>query len=135
MARTDPVTINSIGRQLQLAIQQLEEDFDRGRLNRFSLRALGDAAVILDQPDIAERVVHLLDIIPNDAFFAGALTNLDLPLTPPKAMRELSSKEVVEREYPPFDRDLLVTRLWSMATTENHIKYVLEGKIDQAIAA
>jgi hypothetical protein len=126
---------DSISKQLRLAVQQLEVDFDEGRLNTFSLRSLGDAAVMLDQTDVAERVRYLLDRTPDELFFAGMLTNFALPSTAPKSMRELSSKELAEKKRPSFNRDAFVARLWAMAATENHIKYVLEGKIDQAVAA
>jgi hypothetical protein len=118
--------------QLETGIDQLERDAGGGRYNTLCIRALGSAAMLLGQQDIASRAIRLLHDAPEGAFWAGAITNIELPETVPDKMRTIDSPEGLERSFPPYREENIVARIQSDAREEEHFALCLEGRFQEA---
>src|SRR5262245_4251445 len=100
MKHIENVEFRPASEHLESAIRQLEMAAELGSYNTFCIPAFGDAALLLDQPDLAERAIRLLSAAPDSAFLTGMITNIDLPSEVPRALRTLTSKNVLEQEHP-----------------------------------
>jgi hypothetical protein len=129
----DPA-IRSARTQLEAGIAQLEKDALGSRYNTFSIRALGCAAVLLGQNDIADRAVRLLRVTPDQAFWAGAITNIELPMTVPVGMRTIDTLESLQKQHPPFRAEDIVERIRANANDDEHLALCLEGRFQEARA-
>jgi hypothetical protein len=120
--------------QLEAGIDQLEKDAIESRYNTFSIRSLGSAAVVLGQQDIADRAAQLLRAAPDEKFWAGAITNIELPMTVPTGMRTIDTQESLQKCHPTYREEDVVERIRSNANDEVHISLCSEGRFQEARA-
>lgn len=118
--------------QLAASIYELESEAAGGRYNTFCIRSLANAAVILGQQDIAGRALHLLGAAPDDAFWAGAITNFDLPKTVPARLRTTEPSDELAKQHPAYCEETIVGRIRSYANHEEHFALCLSGEIQKA---
>jgi hypothetical protein len=119
---------------LEAGIAELEKNASEGRYNTLCIRALGSAAKVLGQHDVADRAVHLLRAAPDGAFWAGMITNIELPETVPERMRSFEPPAELESRHPAYRADQLVERIRSDASTEKHFALCIEGRFQEARA-
>jgi hypothetical protein len=119
---------------LEAGLAELERDAGAGRYNTMCIRALGSAASVLGQHEIAARAVRLLRAAPDEAFWAGMITNIELPATVPERMRTIGPASELEDHHPPYREEELVGRIRSCAETEEHFALCLEGRFQEARA-
>lgn len=119
---------------LQAGMEELERAARDGRYNTMCIRALGTAATVLGQDAVADRAARLLRAAPDGAFWAGTITNIELPAMVPDRMRTIDPPEVLEKRHPPYHPDELVERIRSCAATEEHFALCLEGRFQEARA-
>jgi hypothetical protein len=117
---------------LEAGIGELERDAEGGRYNTLCIRALAGAAVVLRQQDVVDRAIRLLRAAPDGAFWAGIITNIELPKTIPEGLRTVNTPEKLEEQHPPYREEDIVGRIRSYARTEEHFALCLEGRIQEA---
>ena len=118
-------------RHLDASIREIEQDAKEGRLNTSCIRALANASAVLGQNDMAERALRLLHSAPDDAFWAGMITNFDLPKIVPERLKTIKSPDE-GKDHPPYCEMDIMDRVRSYAKTEEHIRLCLEGKVQEA---
>lgn len=126
---------NLIDQQLSASILQLELNAKTGGLNMFSARNLADAARLLEREAIATRASRLLAEAPDEAFFAGAITNIDLPSKIPDAFRSVAPLERLEAKHPQYVEAEMRRRIEQNAETEEHFALCLKGRWQEARAS
>jgi hypothetical protein len=131
---SDTVSAGLVRSHLQAGIEELERAASKGRYNTMCIGALGSAAKVLGQDAVADRAVRLLSAAPNAAFWAGAITNVELPATVPERMRTIDPADVLEKRHPPYHADELIERIRSCASTEKHFALCLGGRFQEARA-
>jgi hypothetical protein len=131
---SDTASARLVRSHLEAGIAELERDARDGRYNTLCIRALGSAAKVLDQNEIADRAFRLLRAAPDGAFWAGMITNIELPETVPGRMRTVDPPAELEGRHPPYRADELVERIRSCASTEKHFALCLEGRFLEARA-
>src|SRR5262245_57001426 len=104
-----------VRRHLDAGIRELEKEADYARFNTFCIRALANASSVLGLHDIAERALGLLRSAPDGAFWAGMMTNLELPKTVPDGLRNISTPGELEEQHPPYHEEAIVGRIRSYA--------------------
>jgi hypothetical protein len=124
----DDVSGSHVRNHLEAGIKELERAASEGRYDTLCIQALGSAAKSLGQHDVADRAVRLLLAAPDAAFWAGAITNIELPATVPERMR------TVERYYPPYQAEKIFERIRSGGTADEHLALCLDGRFNEARA-
>lgn len=88
---------------------ELETEFRKHRsCNTMLARYASDVSQALDFPALTLRFAHLLRKSKWQGFFGGIITNARLPWFVPKRMRQLTSIEKINRDYPFFTDDFAV---------------------------
>jgi hypothetical protein len=123
------------GYHLEVGIEELERAAEQGRYNTMCIRALASAAMVLGQQDVLRRSLQLLKTAPDEAFWAGMITNIALPKTVPERMRTVDTLERLEKEHPIYSEDKTLSRIRSIAETESHLAICLEGDYQEARSA
>jgi hypothetical protein len=131
---SDTTSVRLVRSHLETGIEELERDASEGRYNTLCIRALGSAARVLGQHAVADRAVRLLRAVPDRAFWAGAITNVELPATVPERMRTVAPLVELEARHPPFRTAEIVERIRSCAATEKHFALCLDGRFQEARA-
>lgn len=126
---------NLVASHLRAATEQLEKDARQGRYNTFCIRALGNAAHILGRFDFADRALSLLRTAPDPAFWAGAITNIEIPAKVAEGMRSLAPRERLEDIYPPSRTENVIQWIRSLSASEKHLASCLEGRFQEARTA
>lgn len=121
-----------ISRLLSAAIEQLEDIATSNHFNHFEIRLVGEAARILRNDVIADRAEDLLRRTPDQKFWAGAVSNFELPAIVPNSMRELRSLAQLERDFPLISSESLLLGIRRLSESESHLKLCLEGRYDDA---
>jgi hypothetical protein len=119
-------------RQLVGSIRELEKESEGARFNTLCIRAVASASTVLGQNDVAEHACRLLRAAPDGAFWAGMITNIELPKTVPERMRTVDPPEELEERHPPYREEEIVGRIRSYAMSEGHCALCLEGKGQEA---
>jgi hypothetical protein len=119
---------------LEAAAAALENEASEDRYNTFCIRALACVATLLQQRGVAERAAQLLREAPDEAFWAEAITNVDLPTKVPEALRQIDSLTALADQYPPYRKEDILRRIRSCAATDDHIARCLEGRFHEACA-
>src|SRR5580704_16656762 len=96
---SDDSSATNVTRLLDAALCEVNEEAKAGRYNTMCIRALANAAAVLGQNEIAGRAVQLLRAAPPDAFWAGMITNFELPKVVPERMRSLDSPEGLAKHH------------------------------------
>lgn len=117
---------------LETSAIELEKQADAGRYNTMSIRALAQAATVLRMMDVADRAIRLLQMAPDEAFWGGMITNLELPKTVPDRLRTVDPPDKLEKYYPLFNQTDMLKRIQSYAETEEHLALCLTGHIQEA---
>jgi hypothetical protein len=117
---------------LEASASNLETEANKVRYNTFDIRALASAAAILGQSDIAERALALLQTAPDASFWAGAITNVELPKIVPERLRTLGTPEQLEKQHPKYCQQRIVERICSCLATDEHLLLCVEGRIEEA---
>jgi hypothetical protein len=120
-------------RQLEAVISRLEEKAAEGRYNTFCIRALASAATLLGREAVAQRAIRLLRETPDEAFWAGAITNIQLPAVVPEELRRIGSPEELENRYPAYRRENIIERIRSFAVTDKHLAPCLDDHYQEAL--
>lgn len=110
----------------------LEREARNGRYNTLCLRAAGGVATVLGEYEVVERAIQLLSEAPDGAFWAGMITNIQLPETLPERMRTIGPIKELEEQYPQYSEDKLVGRVQSYATCQKYLALCLEGLLQEA---
>ena len=131
----DPLPAGLVRSHLEAGIAELDRAASEGRYNTMCIRHLGSAAVVLGEDAIAERAARLLRAAPDGAFWAGAITNIQIPATAPDGMRTLDSTELFERRHPLYRADNLIEEIRKYGETERSIALCLERRFEEARAA
>jgi hypothetical protein len=119
-------------RHLDASIREIEEEAKGGRLNTMCIRALANASAILSQNDVAERAIRLLRAAPDGAYWAGMITNFELPKTVPEGLKTIEPPEELEKHHPPYSEKVMEDRVRSYAKSEEHFALCLEGRVQEA---
>lgn len=127
----NPESTRVVKHHLEAGIDQLEKDSIEGRFNTLCIRALGSAATSLGQQEIADRAILLLRGAPDGAFWAGMITNFELPETVPEEMRTLDFSGKLKERHPPFRDGEILERI-RYAETEEHFALCLQGRFQEA---
>jgi hypothetical protein len=91
---------------LDLVAGELETTFRQNRsCNTLLARYASDVSQALDLPDLTSRFAKLLRKSKWEGFFGGMITNARLPWFVPKRMRQLTSIEKINEDYPLFCDD------------------------------
>jgi hypothetical protein len=130
--RIETSAIQFARNHLKTCIGELEREAKRGRYNTLCIRSLARAATVLRQQDFADRALLLLRLAPDEAFWAGMITNIELPKTVPERLRTVDVPEKLEKESPPYREEEMVGRIRSYARTEEHFALCLEGRFQEA---
>lgn len=117
--------------QLRAALDWLEQDAANGGIQTFMIRALADAATLLREETVADRAAQLLRQIPDDAFWAGGLTNIEMPAKVPEQCRQLESLAELESRFPIYSRETIVRRIRSHRASDDHVRLCLEGRVQE----
>ena len=125
---TDPAIIQ---RLLEAATVHIEHAARDRKLNLFEVRAVADAATHLGFPELEERAFAIFRQAPDEAFWAGAITNIELPTSVPDAMRARTTPEALARNHPPIDGAKLLRMIES---SEEHIALCSVKRFDEAQA-
>jgi hypothetical protein len=128
----DIASTKLVRNHLETGIAELEREARAGRYNTLCIRALGSAASVLGQREIADRAVRLLRAAPDRAFWAGMITNIELPATVPERMRTVEAVAELETRHPLYQEEELVGRIRLSAATERHFALCLEGRFQEA---
>lgn len=118
--------------QLEAALGSLEHDASNGRYGAFCIKTLADAATLLSLPAIVRRAVRLLQVAPDGAYWAGMITNIELPDVVPERMRCVSTLEELEEQYPPYDEQTILGRTRSYSKNDLYFARCLEGRFAEA---
>jgi hypothetical protein len=132
--RSDAASARLVRSHLETGIADLERDASEGRYNTLCIRALGSAAKVLGEHEVADRAVRLLRAAPDRGFWAGMITNIELPETVPERMRTVDPAAVLEDRHPLYREEELIARIRSCAATEKHFALCLEGRFHEARA-
>lgn len=127
---SDAVSAKLVRSHLEVGIAELERDASEGRYNTLCIRALGSTAKVLEQNEVADRAARLLRAAPDGAFWAGVITNMELPATVSERMRTLELEDL----HPQYREEELLGCIRSCAATEKHIALCLEGQFQKACA-
>ena len=76
---------------LEAAIEDLEKAVAEGRYNTICIRSFSRQARALHFDAFADRALALLQIVPDTAFFAGAITNFEITADMISRLRTLRS--------------------------------------------
>jgi len=123
---------NLAASHLESALHELESDARKGRYNIFCIRDLGNVAQAVGQNSLAKRAGLLLRDAPDEAFWAGAITNFPIPAMAPERLRSLATAEELTKLYPPFREEQTIQYIRSLAANERHIEICLEGRFHEA---
>jgi hypothetical protein len=118
--------------QLLSCISQLELAASSGQLNTLCARKLANVASLLNQQEVVRRACHLLAAAPDGAFYAGILTNVKLPKTPPKSLRTIDPIDKIESAHPPFSEVDLIRSISLASETSEHLAFCLAGRFQEA---
>src|SRR5262245_23443031 len=133
MAMTSDTALARLVRShLEAGIAELEREAGEGRYNTPCIRALGRAAKVLGQHAVADRAAQLLRAAPDGAFWAGMITNIELPATVPERMRTVEPAAELEDRHPPYREDRLLGRIRSTCATERQFALCRAGWIQEA---
>lgn len=105
------------------------------KVNIFSVRAVGGAAVLLGFDSLAERCESLLQAIPDGAFTAGMITNFALPKQAPPGMRQLSPIDRLALDHPPLTNGSVAQNVRDCGQGETHLRLAADRRYDEAFAA
>lgn len=131
---SDAASARLVRSHLEAGIAELERDASEGRYNTLCIRALSSAAKVLGQNEVADRAARLLRAAPDGAFWAGVMTNIELPVTVPERMRTVEPAAELEDRHPSYREDELIARIRLCAATEQHFALCLEGRFQEARA-
>jgi hypothetical protein len=120
--------------QLRAAVDSLEAIAAVGPVNTFSARALVRATLLLEEHDLAQRAVAILCQIPDRAFYAGLITNMELPNDFAERMKQVPTRDELERQHPVYGRDAKLAAIYQSAESSPHIRLCLEGSYEDAEA-
>jgi hypothetical protein len=134
MLMLSDAAIELASRHLAASIREVEEEAKDGRLNTSCIRALANAAAVLGHNDVAERALRLIRAAPDSAFWAGMITNFNLPKTVPEGLRTIEPPDQLEQHHPLYSEKEIVDRVRSYAKTEEHFAICLEGRFQEARA-
>lgn len=126
-------TISSLS-QLKAGIDSLASDAIAGRYNVLEIKHFGGVARVLGENSIANQAEELLRNAPEELFWAGVLTNIELPEMVPEAFRRLDTIESLEKSHPIYSEVTIRTWMKQLAATEKHIACCLEHRFDEALA-
>jgi hypothetical protein len=124
--------VTLVRNHLEAGITELEREAGQGRYNTLCIRALGSAAQVLGQQGVADRTLELLRAAPDRAFWAGMITNIEIPGSVPDRMRAIEPPAELEDRHPTYRTDRLFERIRSCAVTEKHLALCLEGRCQDA---
>ncbi|MGE3641368.1 MAG: hypothetical protein AB7G28_22650 [Pirellulales bacterium] len=127
-----------ISRLLNIAIDDLEMAASAHRMNHFVAKLLGAIANSLGHQAIAKRVESLLGELTAEDFFRGAITNIDwrnLGSGELDRLRSIQPANEFDACHPAYDRDSPVPELQRYSQQSPHVRFCLQGEIDQALAA
>lgn len=130
----DAIAMQIAGRHLEAGISRLEGEASEGRYNTFCIRTLACAATLLGRQAVVERAIRLLRETPDEAFWAGAVTNIELPAVVPEKLRLIDSPAELEDRYPAYSREDTVERIRSYAVTDEHLALCLDDHHQEARA-
>jgi hypothetical protein len=103
-------------------------------VNMLSVRALEQAVWLLKEDDLAQRTEQILRRMPDRAFYAGLISNVELPNDFPDRMRRRPTRGELEQEHPIRDRDAKMAAIYRLAPSSRHIQLCLEERYDEAEA-
>lgn len=118
--------------QLRICIEEIEREDSPYRRNTFFLRALADAAKLLNEHEIATRALRLLRGIPDADFWRGGLMNFDPPSVIPESLRTARPIMELEKAHPPYREDAIIGQIRAYAVSAPHIALCLSGRIEEA---
>lgn len=121
-------------RYLEASVEELEGKAKDNQYNIFEVRLLANAATVLQQTDIAHRALALLRKVPDGVFWAGMITNFELPKNVPESLRTADSPQQLERQFPCYVEHDIADRTRMSAKTEDHLRLCLEGNVARAFA-
>lgn len=101
-----------------------------GKFDTTITRSVGDACVVLGFDDLAERASRILVMTPGEDVFAGAIMNFTPDAEAIRRLRQLSDRDVLEREFPPFRR----SDVEEAARSQNETSLAWERRYDEALA-
>jgi hypothetical protein len=128
----DPIALQLAGRHLEAGIGGLEEAAAKGRYNTICIRELACVATLLGQQMVVERATRLLREAPDEVFWAGVITNIELPNVVPETLRQIDSPSELEDHYPRYRRDNILEQIQSFAKTDEHIALCLDNRPHEA---
>ncbi len=128
----DSPAMKLVRAHLEAAILAVEAEAAERRYNTLCIRALGNAAMVLGQQRVADRAAQLLWEAPDEAFWSGAITNIDLPKTIPERLRQIDAPDELEAQHPPYCKEYIMERVRSYAQDEEHIALCIEGRLQEA---
>lgn len=117
---------------LEAAIKELEQEAGEGCFNTLCLRSVGSAALILGQQAIADRAHLLLRTAPDEALWAGAVTNMNFSAVVLERLRMAVTTSDVEERHPPCRVEEIIERIQSDSAREKHLALCLQGRFDEA---
>jgi hypothetical protein len=113
---------------LEAVIRELEREAGESRYNTMCIRAFAFAATLVGQQEYADRATQLLRAAPDEIFWAGIITNVELPIIVPEILRTVDAPEDLDEHYPPYREEDILQRIRFYAKTEAHIALCLEGR-------
>jgi hypothetical protein len=111
-------------------INALDASATAGRFNTVMMRVAGEASIVLRFHDLAGRVGRILALMPDEAFFIGAVTNFTPDSEAINRCRRLRDLDVIEREFPPFRR----SDVEEMANVQEETRLAWQRRYDEALA-
>jgi hypothetical protein len=129
---TDQSSSDPSKEHLEAGIEELEEAAASGRLNTLCLRALAGAARLLGHNRIADRADQLLREVPDEAFWAGAITNFEITEEATNRLRTIEPLEELERRHPRYNAEKIFQRISSNAEGDEHLALCLDGRVEEA---
>jgi hypothetical protein len=115
---------------LASVIDALKASAAAGKVNTSVVRFAGHACVVLGFSELAKRASRILELVPGDKFFAGAIMNFTPDTEAIRRSRRLSDVDVVEREFPPFQR----SDVEAAARSQEETRLAWERQYDKALA-
>jgi hypothetical protein len=123
-----------IDRQFEEAIGEVERAAAENRHNTFCIRTLADASKLLRRTDVSARAEKLLRNAPDAAFFAGMMSNVELPKSAPEGLRRTESLAKLEEQHPPYQEEKVLQQIRVSAKSGEHIALCLNDQADEARA-
>lgn len=128
----EALAIALIDRQFEKAIGEVERDAAKNRYNTICIRALADASKLLRRTDISTRAEKLLRNAPDATFFAGMISNVELPKAVPNGLRCTESLAALEEKHPPYREEMVLREIRLSAESGEHIALCLNDRIAEA---